>query len=46
MEKLGSHIVRYSRLLFCLVQQVQVGIGSKYFSNASFPTALGGGILN
>ena len=30
----------------CLVQQVQVGMGSKYVFNAPFPTALGGGILN
>ena len=28
----------------CLVQQVQVGMGSKYLFNAPFPTALRGGI--
>ena len=30
----------------CLVEKLQVGMGSKYLPNAPFPTALGGDILN
>ena len=33
-------------LNLCLVEKLQVGMGSKYLPNAPFQTALGGCILN
>ena len=51
MTQVGRSGVAYSEVFqvalnLCLVEKLQVGMGSKYLHNAPFPTALGGGILN